>query len=399
LSVSAGLPAKPAVIFIWSNFGPYHIDRLEAAGAALGETHRVVGIEIAGSSETYAWSHTEQVTAFERITLFADRTDASIPWWRRFAALAKACFGSRARHVFLCNYDHFDVFLLAGLLRLAFQRVFVMMESKFDDKPRRLWRELLKSAFVLPYHGGIVGGRRSRDYLRFFGFHPGRIEMGYDTVSVDRIRRLANSPPAPDGMSFAQRHFTIVARLVPKKNIAMALDAHARYCAVAGTSARELHICGSGLLDSELRVRARELGLSSVVFHGFVQAPEVARILASTLALILPSTEEQWGLVVNEAVAMGLPILCADNVGARDLLVRTAVNGFIFEPDSPLGLANILLRLANDEVEWRRLAEGSLRLASLADARYFGAGAARLVCGHTGTAASHDPSVVIDASS
>ncbi len=257
-----------------------------------------------------------------------------------------------------------------------------MNESKFDDKPRALWREVFKTLFFLPYNRGMVGGERSREYLRFYGLSPRRVDLGYDTVSIDRIRRLADAPPAPDGMPFGERYFTIVARLVPKKNIAMALDAYARYRVLAGASARALHICGSGELENSLREKVRELGLSGVVFHGFVQSPDVARTLASTLALILPSTEEQWGLVVNEAVAMGVPVLCAINVGARDSLVKTDVNGFIFEPDNPEGLAHLMCHIAQNEAEWRRLAEGSRALAPIADTRRFGEAVARLIAEH-----------------
>ncbi|MGH7125246.1 MAG: glycosyltransferase, partial [Stellaceae bacterium] len=228
-----------------------------------------------------------------------------------------------------------------------------------------------------------------------FGLRPGRVALGYDSVSMERVRRLAGAPPAPGGAAHAERHFSIVARLVPKKNIAVALDAYARYCGAEGASARALHICGSGVLEPELRRQAQELGLTRAVFHGFLQAPEIARVLASTLALILPSTEEQWGLVINEALAMGVPVLCSDNVGARDLLVRTAVNGFVFEPDNPEGLARLMQMLARDEAEWRRLAEGSLRLAPLADAANFGSGAASLVRGETRATSALDPAVLV----
>lgn len=372
---------KPAIVFIWENFGPYHVDRLEAAAAALEPTHRVIGIEIAGSSSVYAWDRTESVAGVERITLFPGRLFATVPAWRQLSAMLRACLKARAPHIFLCHVTRPDTFILAVILRLLGRRVYVMTESKFDDKPRRLGLELFKKVIYLPYRAALAGGARHRDYLRFLGFGPASVALGYDTVSMDRVRRLAGAPPAPGGIAHAQRHFTIVARLVSKKNLAMALEAYAQYCQAAGPSARELHFCGSGDLDVALREQARELGLTKAVFRGFIQAPEVAQVLASTLALILPSTEEQWGLVINEANAMGVPVLCSLNVGARDLLVRTGVNGFIFEPDNPAGLAYFMQRLAADEPEWRRLAEGSLRLAPLADTSNFGAAVAHLIQG------------------
>lgn len=372
------MPA-PVVAFIWSNFGPYHIDRLEAAAAALAPAHRVVGIEIAGSSGTYAWARTEDGAGFERITLFPDKVDDCVPWWRQFWGMLRACLASGARHVFVCHYEQAQTFLLALLLRLCGRRLYVMVESKFDDKPRRIWRECLKVLALLPYGGSLAGGTRSGDYIRMLGFSESRIELGYDTISIGRVRRLAGTPPAPAGVAFAARHFIIVARLVPKKNIAVALEAYAGYCQSVGDAARPLHICGDGPLEGELKRRAQELHLERVTFHGFVQAPEVARLLGSSLALILPSTEEQWGLVVNEALAMGLPILCSSNAGACDLLVRTGVNGFVFEPENILGLACLMQLIARDEDNWRRMAAESQRLAGFGDIHRFGAGAARLL--------------------
>lgn len=388
---------KPVVVFVWAYLGPYHVDRLEAAGAALGETHRVIGVEIAGSSVTYAWNQTGAIAGVERVTLFPAGAAEALPWWRVLTALARLCWRERAAHVFLCHYERPESWLLAIGLRLLGRRTYVMFESKFDDYPRQLWREVLKLVFFLPYNGGMVGGTRSRDYLRWFGFRPRRIALGYDAVSMERVRRLADAPPAPEGAPFAQRHFAIVARLVPKKNVAMALEAYARYCRVVGPSARELHICGSGPLESALRQRARELGLAKAVFRGFVQAPDVAATLAASLALILPSTEEQWGLVVNEALAMGLPVLCTSNVGARDLLVRTEINGFVIEPDNAEGLARLMQRLGDDEALWRRLAEGSRRLAPLADSRHFGTAAARLIGPPAPETAGLDEALTMDA--
>ena len=365
---------RSSIIFVWDNYGPYHIDRLEAAARAFKDTHRVVGIEIAESSRVYPWVRIEDDFDFEHVTLFAHRQIESISTLRSFIELVRACLRVRPEYVFLCHYERIEIHLLAWVLRLFRVRIFAMIDLKFDDKPRYAVREFLKKIFFLPYHGALVGGERSRSYLQFLGFDPANIYFGYDTVSMMRIRRLSGSPSAPNGNAFNDRHFTIVARLVPKKNIATALVAYSEYCKLAGRAARELHICGSGELEVELRRTANYLGLTRVIFHGFVQSAEVSRLLSSTLALILSSVEEQWGLVINEALAMGVPILCSRNAGASDRLVRTAINGYIFEPDNPKGLAQLLYMLSLNEDEWRRLAEGASRLAPLADTQQFVAG-------------------------
>lgn len=201
-----------------------------------------------------------------------------------------------------------------------------------------------------------------------------KIFFGYDTISIDRVRALANSLPAPNGVPHSERHFTIIARFVPKKNIAMAIAAYDKYRTLRGVSARDLHICG--FLEDRLRSDVTKRGITEVRFHGFLPAAGVGRILATSLALILPSTEEQWGLVINEELAIGVPILCSDNDGARNSRVRTGVNGYVFEPDSADGLTYLLHRLATVDTEWRQFAEASGRIALEGDVRRFAEGMA-----------------------
>jgi glycosyltransferase involved in cell wall biosynthesis len=364
------------IVFLWENFGPYHVDRLEAAAEALAPSHKVVGLEIAGKTSIYDWNRPESSGSFEWRTLFPNRNFEDISPLRRFSALIRAFRHIGKSHVFLCLYERPEIFVLAICLRLMGHRVYVMMESKFDDKPRFLLREIMKLAFLLPYQGSLVGGDRSKQYLKWYGFKDENINFGYDTLAVNRIRALAGSPPAPEGTPFLDRHFSIVARLIPKKNHKLAILAYAKYRELAGPSSRALHIYGDGPLEAQLRELVCKLRLEGIQFFGFVQAPKIASALATTLALILPSTEEQWGLVINEAIAMGVPILCSENVGARDLLVRVGVNGYIFESDNVEGLAHLMLRMATCERQWRRFSYGSLGLADTADARHFAEGVA-----------------------
>lgn len=360
-----------SIAFVWGQFGPYHMDRCEAAGRDLHPA-AVVGIEVASASDYYAWSPTGSGRHFRKLTLFPGRSYNQTSRFARFRRLVGACLSCRVRHVFLCHIDQVEYFAAALVLRLLGRRLYVMTESKFDDLPRSAWREVAKKLFYLPYRGALVGGSRHRQYMRFLGFRDDRIAAGYDGVSCDRVRGLAGRPPAPDGEPFAARNFIIVARLVAKKNLGVAVDAYRRYRDLAGMAARDLVIYGAGPLEDDLRTQAA--GLDGIRFMGFQQEAAIARALASALALILPSTEEQWGLVVNEATAMGVPSLVSDQVGARDLLVRHEVSGYVFEPDNCEGLARLMHRIGSDEAEWRRLAEGAAAIAPAGDAARFAEG-------------------------
>jgi len=367
-----GAVRKPVLAFSWEMFGPYHMDRLEAVGMLLGDRFDVVGLEIGSKSHTYAWEPSGQGRHFRKLTLFPGRSKDQVAWPRIYRALLRECLKLRPHAVFLCNYEDPDIFALAVTLRAMGRRLVAMQASKFDDKPRFLTRELGKTLFYAPYQAGLAGSRRTGDYLRLLGIPEERIFLGYDTLSLERIRGLAGVPPAPGGPAWAERHFTIVARFVPKKNLFRAIEAYDRYHALAGSQARPLHLCGSGPLEAELRADVARRGLGTqVIFRGFLQEKGVAEALGTTLALLLPSTEEQFGLVVNEALAMGLPVVLSDVCGARDLLVRQGVNGYVVEPDNPEGFARAMLALGRDEAEWRRLSEGTRIFQPVADAGHF----------------------------
>lgn len=362
-----GKASASPLIFMWENFGPTHVDRLEAVAGAFPDRD-VIGIEQYSQSATYAWVGPE-VQSFKIITLF-ESTKAG-GFFAGLFALIKVAFTIDRGCYFLCHYHKSEVLFFAWFLRLTGNRVFTMGDSKFDDYRRNLWQELGKTVFYLPYHAALAAGKRSADYYRFLGFGRRDIALGYDTLSVERIQKLSGSDPAPGGTKFLERDFICIARLVPKKNLTTLIDAFDIYRKMTKTP-RSLVLCGAGPVEEELRREVKERRLTQLVhFKGFVQTEEISRILGKSLALILPSTEEQFGLVVIEALAMGLPIILSDNCGARDSLVRSGVNGFVVEPDNPAGIAYFLSALSANETLWIKMSNSSRDFSKLGDVSQF----------------------------
>jgi glycosyltransferase involved in cell wall biosynthesis len=370
------------IAFVWENFGPLHVDRCEAV---MRRGFEVIGIEFASQSAVYGWL--SPPTKFRKMTLFQSQTDKEVHEARLFRTLVSRCHRSRAQHIFFCHYEKPAVLLSALAMRALGRNVYMMNESKFDDYPRNFWREMLKRQFFKPYHGCLAAGTRTQDYVRFLGIRPERIERGYDTISVQRMRAQLDDSSSVS-VSFDERHFTIVARLVEKKNHKMALQAYRAYVS-QNANPRRLVICGSGFLEGELKAQVKSLSLDPfVTFTGFIQTAEVSRILSSTLALILPSTEEQFGQVILEAITMGLPVFVSEACGARDELVRTGVNGFVFEPDNPEGLAWFMSLLARDQNLWLQMAGATKRFIPLCDVEGFADGVERLISVAHGRATS-----------
>jgi glycosyltransferase involved in cell wall biosynthesis len=376
---------RKRVAFVWDQFSPYHVDRCEHVAYTLRDRVEVIGLEFASRSNLYAWPEARKTQLYNHITLFPGKGFEETTWWNRLRLLTQVCLSSHINELFVAGYQRPEILFSSLLIRLFGGKVFVMSESKFDDKPRFWLKEIFKVCMLSTYNGGLAGGQRTADYLRFLGFRKRPIAAGYDSVSVDRVRSNAGQGGSRP-VAFKDRYFVIVARFVEKKNLFTALDAYTAYAQSHGLEPRHLHLVGSGPLEPKIRDYIRTHNLKNVVLHGFLDDVGVASILKNALALMLPSLEEQWGLVINEALALNLPVLVSDNVGARDTLVRQGVNGFVIEPLNVAGWVWCMAQLCRSEELWLSMAAASSRLAPRGDVAEFAKGCAKLL-GYIGGAA------------
>jgi glycosyltransferase involved in cell wall biosynthesis len=352
---------------IWSQYAAYHVDRCEAVARRFAGRAEVLAIEVATTSTTYAWEPSGEIPGARKITLFPGRSYDAISVWARYIALLRSVRGCDVVCLGL-SYGEAESIMLSWTLRLMGKLVIVFSESKFDDSTRSVWKECGKSLALSCYGGAIVGGRRHRDYFRFLRFIRRPVLPGYDVVGTERIRRQSGAVLAPGGAAWAGRPFVFVGRFVDKKNLLGLIAGYARYASVAGNDARRLVLVGAGEEEAAMRALAESLGVAELVdFPGFLGAEAVSRVLAEALALVLPSREEQWGLVVNEALALGLPAIVSGEVGSRDLLVRNLVNGYVVESNSPDGLASAMRELSTDEGLWRAMVAQSHARAWMGD--------------------------------
>jgi glycosyltransferase involved in cell wall biosynthesis len=323
-------------------------------------------VEVATTSATYAWAPSGEVAGARKVTLFPGESWESIAPLRRLIRQFRLLRGCRMVGVGV-GYNAIDILLLAWLLRLCGVHVVLFSESKFDDLPRHAGFELAKTLLLAPFRSAVVGAGRHMDYFRFLGFRRRPVLPGYDSVNLARVLAQGGGVAAPAGTPHGQRHFIFVGRFVEKKNLSALIDSYGAYCAAAGAGAHRLMLVGAGPEEAALRARIATLGIAGKVdLPGFLGAADVSRLLADALALTLVSTVEQWGLVVNEALAFHLPVIVSGAVGSRDALVQNLVNGYVIENGSIAGIAQAMAAMA-DEANWRRLVEGSRDLAWLGD--------------------------------
>lgn len=235
-------------------------------------------------------------------------------------------------------------------------KCYLMSESKFDDKKRNVFLELYKSIiYIRKFHGALVGGEAHAEYLIRLGMKRERIQLGYDMVDNKYFQEMTtlirntnqeNSIPIPQN-----NYFICVTRFIPRKNLQFLLHSYYNY-------KKQMHkpwdlvICGTGEEYNIILSLINELDLNkNVHLPGFVSYSEIVYWYASASCLVHPALSEQWGLVVNEACASNLPIICSNKVGACNELIVEGMNGFKFNPNNSLELTNCLVTIHKTDKE------------------------------------------------
>ena len=197
-----------------------------------------------------------------------------------------------------------------------------------------------------------------------------RIFTGYDTVDnayftagAEQARKEARRLRRE--LSLPQRYFVTTCRFIEKKNIFRLLKAYSIYRQQTGSDAWALVLLGDGQLKDDYLQCCQELRLEqSVIFPGFKQYHELPIYYALADAYIQASTTEQWGLVVNEAMACSLPVIVSEHCGCAVDLVKEGCNGFTFDPYDVDALAGLMCKLSEDESMRETMGKESLNIIS-----------------------------------
>jgi glycosyltransferase involved in cell wall biosynthesis len=223
-----------------------------------------------------------------------------------------------------------------------------------------------------------------------------RIFTGYDVVDNAYFARRAleirnlNLPQANEirkKYGLPEKYFLASARFIEKKNLPMLIRAYARYRELAGNRDNgqrttdngpwDLVLLGDGPLKTDLCRLISDLRLAGHVhLPGFKEYDELPVYYALANAFVHASTTEQWGLVVNEAIASDLPVIVSGQCGCTPELVRD--NGFTFDPASERELTARLFEMASlSENERKCFEAASRRIAAAFEPKRFGEGLER----------------------
>jgi 1,2-diacylglycerol 3-alpha-glucosyltransferase len=367
-------PAKPTleshgattprvrIAVIWIDWYAYHVARFRAIATHPLFAGRAAGIELVGG----AGLHGKLVfRASEReglpiITLFPDASWSEAGQLQIARRLWAELDRISPEVVLVPGYYTLPGLASVFWARLHGKRAVLMSESTRQDHRRRNWLEGAKRA-VLPrlFHAGIAGGKRQVAYLRDLGFAPARIAGLYDVVDNDYFAEQAaewRRQSSTAALKLPSHYFLSVGRLAPEKNVDGLIAAFGQYRKSGGNWS--LVLVGDGPLAADLRKQVSEAGLNdSVIFTGLKDARAMMPYYAFAGCFMLPSRREPWGLVANEAMAAGLPLIVSNRCGCSDDLLEDGANGYVFDPDRNEQLADLMFTMSGLE-SGRRLNMG-----------------------------------------
>ncbi|MEW6389614.1 MAG: glycosyltransferase [Pseudomonadota bacterium] len=273
----------------------------------------------------------------------------------------------RATASIFYGYHNIFFFFSATIAKLLMRTSITMLDSKFDDYDRTIIPDLPKKVLLTPYDANLVASERAAAYAKYLSSAPKfTYYCAIDTYRVSEISREHYR-----AIAFEDRQFVMVARFVPKKNHKLALKAYERYL-TASKAPHKLTLYGYGPLEEELKemIATSELLSRHVTVSGFVPSAEIPRVMGQSLALILPSTEEQFGIVTTEALSASVPVIISKQCGSADLVV-SGENGYVMNTYDESELANYMLLVSEDEAHWNRLSSRAPEKARNADVQVF----------------------------
>lgn len=252
---------------------------------------------------------------------------------------------------------------VASLRALAWarlhRRAFVIFSDCTPEIDRLLSPGQLTLHRLLARHAdqmiAVSGAGRRR--LESFGVAPGRITLAPQQGDLGPIR--AATAGRRRGATGTPVVLVSAGRLVPDKNFGALIEAAARVDP-AGARLR-LRIAGTGFESDRLRALAAARGVA-VEFLGAVPPAGMGALYAEADAFALVSTFEPFGVVVREAVAAGLPIICSRRAGAAGDVAVEGRNALLVDPEDVAGIAAALERIIRDPALRAALAAGSRQL-------------------------------------
>lgn len=350
-ALAPAVPAIRHVAIIWQRFLPYHSARIRCLQKRLAAVGcRLTAIEVASRDDAYALAEVSASGEFEQRCCFPGDSYHRHTVGEIHARVLQLLTDLRPDAVF-APATAFPEGMAADVYRMKHGGIRIMMDDAWEHTDRRGWLTRQMKRFIHRNIDGVfIPAPSHRQYYAGLGFPAARVVYGVDVVDndyfafrADRARSDSASERARRGMP--DNFFLFTGRFLPRKGLETLLAAFRRYRSLAGTDGWDLVLVGDG--PQQAAIREAGADIRGLHFAGMVAGDDLAVYYGLARALVVPSIIDQWGLVVNEGLAAGLPVLVSRGCGAARTLVQEEVNGWTFPSGESDSLADLMVRMSS----------------------------------------------------
>jgi len=346
------LPAGIHIAIIWQRFLSYHIARINYLWKKLSQLGcQLSAIEVASQDASYGFPESIfSEDGFKHICCFPEMSYhhlKPIEIHNKVFSLLIEC----KPDLIFAPAAPFPEGMAAFAYRNGCEARAVMMDDAWEyrDHRGRLTKEI-KRLIHRNIDAVFIPARSHLPYFLNMGFPEDRIVFGVDVVDNDYyLRRSEQARPNERHLRISrnlpENYFIFVGRFLPIKGLESLIKAYADYRRQIVTNPWDLVLVGDGGYLDDIRELARDV--HGIDFVGAQFEDNLCQYYALARVLIVPSTAESWGLVVNEGMASSLPVIVSKGCGAARTLVREGENGWIFEPGDNETLTKLMIRASS----------------------------------------------------
>ena len=346
--IASSVPVHFHVMIIWSKFLPYHRARMRHLRRRLQELgHRLTAVEVSSKDDIYPTEILSDAGEDEQITCFQATPYKSLQArtiYRRIYGLLRVV----KPDIVFAPATPFPSGMASTKYRLQYHNRLVMMDDAWDYSDRRgFFVRWIKNRIHQNIDAAFVPAPTHAKYYQSLGFPENRVLYGVDVVdnvfySLHAEKAQKKRAGLLSTYKLPERYFLFVGRFIPLKGISILLQAYRLYRTTAKTDVWSLVFVGDG---KEKHHIVQEMSQTPGIYLGGARSgEELAHFYGLAKAFIMPSSVETWGLVVNEAMASGLPVIVSTGCGSTRTLVSENINGWSFEVNNVQDLAQKMTR-------------------------------------------------------
>jgi 1,2-diacylglycerol 3-alpha-glucosyltransferase len=317
----------PNILLIWDRLGDYHRARVRALQEKAGESI-VVAADLGAADLMYGWESNPDEEFYAALSHKPVEQPDFRARCRSFVRLVKF---HQIKVVGISGYGRKEYIAFLILAKLLGLKTILFAESWYA---RSSFSDKLKGLFLSIFcHGFLVSGIRAKEhFIQNLKINPNKIKTGYSVVDNEHFTKKAKVEK--------KNEILCIARFSPEKNLGTLISAFTK-SKISETYT--LRLIGGGKEHDKLQEIA---GNKPIIFENWLSYNQLPNRYRQARVFVLPSIFEPWGLVVNEAMAAGLPIIASVQCGCQPDLVSSE-NGFTFDAENEESLIKLFDQIAD----------------------------------------------------